>query len=114
MNFNQTRELANVKARSLTLFADGYKAEKITLSDRDAIVIVHSPGIAHTYVVDIPAQLCTCPYFEKKQTTCKHMLGYEKLLHDMEAARLKADADACEMNADTYRSAIEAAGTVYF
>ena len=107
MNFNQARELANVKARSLTLFADGYNAKKIALSDRDAIVVIHSPGIANTYVIDVPAQSCTCPYFEKKQTTCKHLLGYANLL-------LEQDANACEMNADLYRSAIEAAGEVCY
>jgi len=97
-----TRTAANVKARSLTLFATGYTAEKIALSASDAVVIIHSPGIANTYVIDVPAYSCTCPYFEKQQTACKHLLGYENLL-------IEQEANSCEMNADLYRANIEAA-----
>ena len=107
MNFNQTRTAANVKARSLTLFADGYNAEKIALSDRDAIVIIHSPNIANTYVIDVPAYSCTCPYFEQKQTACKHLLGYAKLL-------LEQDANACEMDVESYLRAMEQYGEVQY
>ena len=113
MNFNQTRELANVKARSLTLFANGYKAKDYTIEGCDPLLLVTSPAV-NCYIVDVIPQTCTCPYFEKQKTTCKHILGYAKLMLDTEAARLKADADACEMNADTYRNAVEAAGAVYF
>jgi len=102
MNFNQARTAANVKARSLTLFATGYTAEKIALSASDSIVIIHSPGIVNTYVVDVPAYSCTCPYFEKQQTACKHLLGFENLL-------IEQEANSCEMNTELYRANIESA-----
>lgn len=123
MNFNQTRTAANVNARSLTLFATGYTAVVTNIQAWGKDVRITSPA-GTVYLISELLETCTCPFFEKNNRNddpfaspvnpCKHYLGYEKLLHDMEAARLKADADACEMNTDTYRNAIEAVGAVYF
>lgn len=76
---NVARLMANVLERSLTLFADGYRAVRLGEDD----VQVTNPKDT-LYTLDVKRCVCCCPFFEKHEgrLPCKHLLGWEKLLKD--------------------------------
>jgi len=92
MTFDEARLMANVNDRSLRLFESGYRARW-----RDAAILsVHNPG-GTAYRVDTHAGTCDCPFFQKhagrhfgKHLSCKHLLGWERLLSQQRACRLFA------------------------
>jgi hypothetical protein len=77
MTFDEARLLANVNARAQRLFEEGYRARWINGS----VLAVRSPGNT-VYRLDVGAATCECPFFQKHtgRHTCKHILGYQRLL----------------------------------
>ena len=97
MTFDEARLMANVNDRSRRLFENGYRAHW-----RDAAVLsVRNPG-GTAYRVNTHAGTCDCPFFQKhagrysfnhlsgKHLSCKHLLGWERLLSQQRACRLFA------------------------
>ena len=85
MTFDEARLMANVNDRAMRLFADGYRArwtDKIVLS-------IRSPK-GDVYCVDTQAETCDCPFFQKHsgRHSCKHLLGWRRLLSRQRACRL--------------------------
>ena len=105
MNFNETRELANVNTRAQRLFTDGYKIS--TPNGYPAFRELTSPeGV--TYSVDTIFETCSCPYFTKNEgkKMCKHLLGWETLekAQEDEEARLQAMCDEADFYANEARN----------
>ena len=92
MTFDEARLMANVNDRSLRLFENGYRARW-----RDAAVLSVRNPKGTAYRVDTHAETCDCPFFQKhagryssKHLSCKHLLGWERLLSQQRACRLFA------------------------
>ena len=92
MTFDEAQLMANVNDRSRRLFENGYRARW-----RDAAILsVRNPKDT-AYRVDTHAETCDCPFFQKhagryssKHLSCKHLLGWERLLSQQRACRLFA------------------------
>ena len=86
MTLDEARLLANVNARAERLFQDGYHARRV---DPYTVEVINDEGTL--YEVDTVFATCSCPFFVawSGKYTCKHLLGYERLLHDQETARRK-------------------------
>ena len=85
MTFDEARLMANVNDRAMRLFADGYR---VHWRDRTALSIRSPKGVA--YCVDTRAETCDCPFFQKHsgRHSCKHLLGWRRLLSRQRACRL--------------------------
>ena len=85
MTFDEARLMANVNDRAQRLFADGYRARW----RNRAILSVRSPK-GDTYRLDTQAETCGCPFFGKHygRRSCKHLLGWKRLLSRQRACRL--------------------------
>ena len=84
MTFDEARLLANVNARAQTLFEQGYRAR---WTGRHALQIRNGRGGA--YRVNIQTGTCDCPFYQKHagRHSCKHVLGWRRLLARQRACR---------------------------
>lgn len=85
MTFDEARLMANVNDRALRLFADGYRARWRNRT----VLCVRSPK-GGTYRLDTQAETCDCPFFQKHsgRHSCKHLLGWKRLLARQRVCRL--------------------------
>lgn len=85
MTFDEARLMANVNDRAQRLFADGYRARW----RNRAILSIRSPK-GDTYRLDTQAETCDCAFFGKHfgRRSCKHLLGWQRLLSRQRACRL--------------------------
>ena len=77
MTFDEARLMANVNDRAQRLFEDGYRARW-----RGAGGLEVRNGKGETYLVDSRAETCDCPFYRahRGRHTCKHCLGWRRLL----------------------------------
>ena len=85
MTFDEARLMANVNDRAQRLFADGYRARW----RNGAVLCVRSPK-GGLYRLDTQAETCDCPFFQKHsgRHSCKHLLGWKRLLSRQRVCRL--------------------------
>jgi len=84
MTLDEARLRENVSARAGLLFEQGYRAR---WAGRHALQIRNGRGGA--YRVDTGASTYDCPFFQKHggRYSCKHALGWKKLLARQRACR---------------------------
>ena len=84
MTIDEAQLLANVNERAQRLYQDGYHAAWL---DEHTVEVTNDEGTS--YEIDTLFETCTCPFYteRKGRYPCKHILGYDKLLHDQEQAR---------------------------
>ncbi len=86
MTVDDARLLANVQARALRLFEDGYRAERL---DEYTVEITSPAG--ETYEIDTLFETCSCPFYRwwQGRHPCKHLLGYGQLLARQEEEKAR-------------------------
>ena len=84
MTLDETRLMEGVQARARLLFEDGYRAR---WRMQGALEVRSPKGAA--YRVDPAASTCDCPFFQKHagRHSCKHALGWKRLLSRQRACR---------------------------
>jgi hypothetical protein len=89
----EARTQANIANRAENLFAEGYHAYHCG----NGVYGVYGPA-GQAYTVNPVANECDCPA-HAEHNDCKHRIGLALQLE----RELQAEADACEMDAETYR-----------
>ena len=94
MTLDEARMLANVNERAGRLFEDGYRAEWL---DEYVLEVTNEEGTP--YEVDTLFETCTCPFYTERhgRGSCKHLLGWKRLLErqeEAEEARRSVPAEA--------------------
>ena len=84
MTFDEARLMANVNDRAQRLFEDGYRARW----NGAGLLEIRSTKDA-VYLVDTEAETCDCPFHRAHQGrhSCKHILGWRRLVSKQRACR---------------------------
>jgi len=99
------KTIEKVKAGDFTIWNGGGGEWSV-----DSFKMVGGVKVKSTYEVDLNIPRCSCPDFAKHANYCKHILRVEIAISD----EIKDEADACEMDVESYLRAMEQYGEVQY